>query len=214
MEGVVDVAPGYDENDRALRSIRELRQRGEGSTVGGAFDPQTRRRDSLGSPPGHGALGDEDMRRATSPNTSTASGIATRTASPSANVADLALVTTTPASPAFGHDRGLLRRHAERTSRGPRREAQADAAEQRAVSDGNDDRRRRIVQLVEELVGDRAVPLVLGAFCTVLEEGSLAPSACLRASSFASSRSAPKSRVSAPNASIMASFARVAPAGA
>ena len=53
----------------------------------------------------------------------------------------------------------------------PRGDRHADAAEERSVSDRNDDGCRRLLELVEELVGDRAVALVLRRLGAVLEEG-------------------------------------------
>ena len=89
------------------------------------------------------------------------------------------------------------------------RTSEADAAEERAVPTGTTTAAGRLVQLVEDLVRDRAVALVLGGLGSVLEE---AESRHGRRGggprSLASSMSAPTRRTSAPK---LAERARASP---
>ena len=100
---------------------------------------------------------------------STATGIATRTAMPSANVSLWDDSTTWPASKLRAITGAPRRNHADPPrGRRPLAQPQADPGQQRAVSHRHQHRIRR--HLGQDLVGDAAVALVLGGLRAVLEE--------------------------------------------
>ena len=97
--------------------------------------------------------------------------MATRTARPSAKVADRSLWNRPARIPGIDHHRRLLRGHTDSLhSRRRAGDREPDPAEQCAVSERDEDRRRRLRGLREDLVRDRAVPLVLSRLRAVLEE--------------------------------------------
>ena len=144
-----------------------------------------------------------ECRGATS--SSTASGTATRTAKPSANVLQRSHSTGRPASTLSaitGASFGTT------PTRGRSVEPARDPDQQRAVADRHDRQRRRLPQLLDDLLADRRVALELSRLRAVLEERQPARArAWRRAASLASSTSAPTWRSSAPSAPSSSSFA-------
>ena len=102
-------------------------------------------------------------------------GIATRTASPSAKVAMPIARDGSAGAPRHLHDRERpAPRRRRRAFRRALAEQAADAADQRAVADGDDHGGGRLRALVEDLPRDRAVAVPLHRLVAVLEEGKAA----------------------------------------
>ena len=150
--------------------VGELRKRGE---TGGcrALDADSGLREGADRPASSRSE-TRSMWVATSFRTSTAYGIATRTASPSANVSERSPGTGRPASKLSAITGAPAATTPMRSVSGePARTARADAAEQRAVPDRHDDGRRAArSSCAEELVADRGVAVVLRRLGAVLEE--------------------------------------------
>ena len=147
---------------------------------------------------------------------STARGIATRDAMPSAYVAALSVSIGSAGPPRQGHRRGGLGLDADDPAAGRRvPEPRSDAVEERAVADrhAGDDRhrqragRRRVRDLERERRGARRDPRVVA----VDQERAHARSAAYASDApRASSKSSPCSITVAPSARMRATFARLA----
>ena len=153
------------------------------------------------------------IRLATSPSTFTASGIATRTARPSANVADRSLVTTVPACQHSAVTGATFAATPMRSVWGPARRPASDATEESTVAQAGRRRPQGGSPSWSGLALRLPVAFVFERLGAVLEEQETGAGRVLRAASLAWSRSRPPGGL-APSPSTSASSACVAPSGA